>query len=196
MIRIGENLYQTMQADMTIWRQKGMEPGEETECFFGICTNYWTLLQKQVATYQFSNVKDEIFFFKKLKPLFTSEIEFYGLKHYAQLFKNSTTDYIELMAFLKREYGRLVKFRNEYEDFYHYYKGESIYNDKKWFVRANNDLSNMRAEDLAEVDMRSTTSHDWMVARILALEKYQDYVHVEMGLLEESSKPHPLPPSP
>jgi hypothetical protein len=181
----GEQLYQTMMVDILHCRQKSLDTNTETECCFQISNNYWAKLRREISKFDFTDSQDEIFFFKHIKPLFTSEIEYYGLLHHAQLFKSGTNDPGKLQEFWKRESKRLMRFRDENEDFYNYYKrGDTDY-DETWFLRSNSDLSNFLTAASYDLDVKANTSHDWMIARIMALEKYDVYVRKEMAELEE-----------
>ena len=69
----------------------------------------------------------------------------------------------------------MEKFVKEQMAFYNYYKTGRTEFDEEYFLRANNDLSNFicaRPYDLVE---RATTSHDHLVAKILALERFANY---------------------
>jgi hypothetical protein len=175
-----EQLYQSMLTDLLYCQQKGMNQQKEIECCFQISNKYWALLKNEVANYVFKNAADEIEFFKRLKPSFISEIEYYSLLYHAQLFKESTNELCKQEQFWKREAERLEKFKKENRDFYRYYKKGDTKNDKKWFLRANNDLSNFRMANAYDLDVNANTSHDYLVAKLIALKKYLDYVNKEL----------------
>jgi len=180
MNRKAEQLYQTMLTDLLYCQQKGMSHQEEIDCCFQISNKYWAVLKNEVGNYEFEFVIDEIHFFKKIKPLFIAQIEYYGYLQHAQSFKESTNDSVTLQEFWKRESNRLKKFIRKNEAVYNYYKNEETENDESWFVRANNDLSNFLSASSYDLDANANTSHDHLISKIIALEKYDEYVKKEL----------------
>ncbi len=175
-----EQWYQTMLTDLLYCQQKGLSQQEEIDCCFQISNKYWAILKNEVSNYEFETATDEVHFFKKIKPLFIAQIEYYGYLQHAQLYKESANDTKTLEEFWKRELNRLKKFIKKYEAFYDYYKNEETENDEYWFVRANSDLSNFSAASSYDLDANANTSHDHLISKIIALEKYSDYVKKEL----------------
>jgi hypothetical protein len=104
------------------------------------------------------------------------------LRYHAQLFKEDIKDPAEHEKFWLRELLRLEKFRNENQEFYEYYKKGYTDKDELYFMRANADLRNvLKAGAYDDINIAVATSHDWMVARIQALEKYSEYVRAELN---------------
>ena len=60
-------------------QKKRIDIHQEIECCFHICNNYWGQVRERLIHYEFNTRHDEIEFFKIIKPLFTSQIEYYGL---------------------------------------------------------------------------------------------------------------------
>lgn len=157
--------------------------GTELECCFNICNKYWAMLKHDVANYKFEREDQEIEFFKTIKPLFTSELEYCGLRSYAELFKESTNDPVILKQFWLKEAMRHAKFIEDNSEFYQYYKNGNKENDETWFIRDHSDLSNFLSARPYDLDERAATSHDYLVARIIALKKYAEYVEREIDNL-------------
>ncbi|MEI9909759.1 MAG: RteC domain-containing protein [Bacteroidota bacterium] len=176
-------LYRVMQNDLAECVSRKLLPITELECCFQVCSNYWEKIKHKVIAHSFSSEMDEILFFKMMKPLFTSEIEYYGLLCHAQLFKDSTTDIEDLRQFWLREIMRLEKFINENCSFYNYYKNGNDENDISWFTRANNDGSNFLKAKSHDLDSGAATSHDYLISTLLALEKYNKYAEEEYKLM-------------
>jgi len=163
-----------MLEDLENCRKKNLVFIAEVECCFHICERYWARLRNEVVHYVFEDEKEEIDFFKIIKPKFTSEVEYYSLLYHAELFK-PVDGSSEIMNFWNRETKRFEKFVGANRKFYEYYKNGSTRKDKIFFTRSNNSLSNFPAasDDLEE---KANSSHDWLIASLLALEKYTKYV--------------------
>jgi hypothetical protein len=63
------------------------------------------------------------------------------------------------------------------DDFYWYYKDNSTDPDQLYFVRANNSSGNPDPSRPSRKEKKARTRHDWLVAAILALEKYDMYLN-------------------
>lgn len=182
MKELADNLYQMMMSDIDLISKKGLSEVEVIECCFQITTTYWVRLRDRLANHQFKNQEEEIEFFKTVKPKFTSEIEYYNLLYHTQLFKPEY-DPIEILKFWKREAERLGRFIQDNKLFYEYYKSGVVVQDEDYFIRDNRDLSNFKEAKVYDLDNRAATSHDHMVASILTLEKYDEYVKGQLKLL-------------
>jgi hypothetical protein len=184
---VSQKLYQSMLQDIDLCKQKQLHIVDEIECCFQICNEYWTVLRERVAKYEFSNREDEIEFFKKTKPLFTSEVEYFSLLSYAELTRSEMADPVELQRFWNKEALRLEKFINKSWIIYDYYKNGNKYHDEQYFIRANSNLSNFLESKAYQDDDKTATSHDYLIARIMALEKYHDYVKRQLEEVKKDS---------
>lgn len=176
-----QQLYQALLKELKECSEKGLSLQKETENCFNISNKYWAAIRHDVSQHQFETVKEEVHFFKHLKPLFTSHIEFYGLYYHALLYKQEMQDNVEQMKqFWTRESTRLEKFINENQYFYEYYIAGSTNMDTFFYTRAGNETDNLL--DL-EPDAKDATSHGHLIASILALGRYNEYVLKELQAL-------------
>jgi hypothetical protein len=175
-------LYRFLQEDMQHCREKGFCVITEIECCYQMANKYWLLLRNELIRYQFETVAEEIEFFKKFKPLFTSEIVFYELVYHAELFKPEKKS--DLRNLLLREKNRLSKFIWNNADFYDYYKMDDTSRDEIFFVRENNDYSNFPNAPAHDLEAKAATSHDYLVTQIIALERYDKYVEQKLQELK------------
>lgn len=74
----------------------------------------------------------------------------------------------------------MEKFKEENRDFYAYYKAGCTCEDEKHFTRACNDLGNLLVVRVYDMDERASTSHDHLIANVLALEEYEKYVEEKL----------------
>jgi hypothetical protein len=178
------HLYDLMQTDLSLCQRKGMGRLKEIECCFQIADRYWAILKDDVIRYEFENIEREIQFFKKIKPLFLSEAEYYGLLYHAELFRVETVKEDQL-KFWEREALRLEKFRQENENFYACYQRGCTEYDRVWYVRTDEqELSD--APERYDREEKATTSHDLLVASLLALERYHAYVTAQLSRLQNA----------
>lgn len=156
--------YEEMMRDINLNKKKGLETMAGIECCFQIATHYRNILLNELVRYQFQHQAEEIFFFKKIKPLYNAEIEFYGLCNYAEIFKRTegNKEPPALEPFLIKEKGRLEKFGKENTLFYNYIQEGRTDMDPVWFTRLE--------------DQSTNSQYDGLMGTYLAIEKYVELV--------------------
>lgn len=162
-----------MQLDLDYAIQNNNHVKGQIESCYEISDRYWTTAKQKLIKFEFHSKQEEIFFFKKIKPAFTSEIEYFKLLYNLEVVITSDK---QIDKFLLLERKRLQRFINHNSDFYAYYKDDRSDLDETYFLRANNKSnhkSNLRPYDN---EKRARTSHDHLVAAIKALEKYEKYL--------------------
>jgi len=87
-----------------------------------IIQRHWASFKKEILGYQFASLQEEIDFFKVMKPLFTSKMEYFLL----------------LADDIKNPYLRHKRFKEEHADFYQYYTSGRTENDHEWFIQRSN----------------------------------------------------------
>lgn len=143
------------------------------ECSFNISLTYWTDIQVDADADEFDSTRDEIDFYKTVKPLFKSQMEYYNLVYQSQLLK--PTNASEVKEFWLKEQQRLDKFIQSHRGFYEYYKSGATHLDEAYFL------------SLTYTDSQGVPIvHDNLVALILALERYMEYIRQELKLTGRS----------
>ena len=158
---------------------------KEIEICFQISARYWAELRKEIVHRGFANKEEEIEFFKRIKPQFMSEIEYYGLCYHGQLYQAASAGHDDLLKFWHRELEREEKFKTENALFYLYYKKGATHHDKKYFTRQKKETGKCPGTKLHDIDEAVATSHDHLVTSIMALEKYTPYVKNELNEIFE-----------
>jgi hypothetical protein len=145
---------------------------QKTEHGFAIVYRHWHQVKQKLIGYHFTNEGQEIEFFKNLKPLFTSEIEYYALLYHSLLFEPS--DGQPAIDFWKREHERLQKFENENRHFLSCYVDAHCPMLPFYFLRKCC-LPLIPVELKLYDDGTSSTNGDGLVATWLALKKYTEH---------------------
>ena len=84
-----------------------------------VAEKHWNALKKAMIDYRFGSGEEEVYFFKNVKPLFTSKLELFHL----------------LKAGIINPFIRLETFKEKHTDFYQYYQSGRTDKDREWFVR-------------------------------------------------------------
>ncbi len=164
-------LYEAMLTEVDVCKQEKLCEEERIQGCFEIAGSYKERINEAVRNFNFGNQDDEVLFFKKVKPLFTAEVEFYTYLYHIVLFKTKEieADKHELGAFYKRQLLKKEKLRKENPAFYDYVQNEGTYADFQWFTR--------RAQS------RDSSLFDSLMGRYLAIEKFEE--HLKAVMLKE-----------
>jgi hypothetical protein len=132
--------------------------------------------------YKQLNKKEEIEFFRDIKPKFAAKLiyhnEIYTLETNKPLGSQKT-----IGKYYKTELLKLKKFFMENQEFYRYYRTANNCLDNKYFIRAKYDLRLMVDSFYFQADHRFTTSHDYKVARILANDEIKKFLEEQIEKL-------------
>lgn len=150
------------------------------------CTSVIKIHIKEARALVLSNgfkfSKDEIYFFKSVKPLIVSK-----LIYYVEIFKIENYR-PKVNAKLQRKYfERKMKyyydFIEEYIDFYRYYKTNEKYSDEEFFLRKNKSIRTQFDRSDSYVDDDFTTSLDSIFSKFMAYELLIKHLQNEIDKL-------------
>ncbi len=149
-------------------------------------------LKSWVITHQFDCWESEVNFFKKLKPLFIAKfIYFSKVISVLSSLPHSGTKLKKGVYEIELDYLRYFSLENK--DFMSYYRRNATYMDRKYFLRFQYDLDVKLAVDIHSYDDRFSTSHDHLIAQIIAHDEYEIFLTTQINKLKERSFEEPLP---
>jgi hypothetical protein len=149
--------------------------------------------------YKRLNKKEEIEFFRDIKPKFTSK-----LIYYSEIYTIETNKPLgsqkTIGKYYKAELNKLKVFFKKNREFYCYYRTGNNCLDNKYFIRAKYDLKLMVDSFYFQADHRFTTSHDYKVARMLANDAIKVFLEEQIEKLGRKTitiqSPSPLAKGP
>jgi hypothetical protein len=174
-------MYNMLKSELEVCMKNGPSKNSIEECF-NIAGYYWAELRATIIEYQFKTEEEEILFFKTVKPLFTSELEYYSLLYYAFLF--CPLDVEGQRVFWEREIKRFTDFKEEYSGFLDYYASGKTDLDKLYYLRAQESDELIIGMQTWDKEPDARTSHDQLIAKFWALERY--YAFADKKLKEVS----------
>jgi hypothetical protein len=140
-----------------------------------VCSKYYQELQEYAATYKFSNLAEEIYFYKTCKPKLNSRSIYYYKLLKIEIGK-PVTDTRNIEGYLLHELGKLNEFFDDNRFFYQYYRTGATYLDEKLFCRnAENSRASLFIRDIT-VDPTCESGCDYIVAKITANDLLQEYL--------------------
>lgn len=150
------------------------ELGEERYNSLKLCEIAINLiLAKQVEIKEFilkkgfKNEREEIQFFKEIKPKILSKLIYYNSIYKIETKKPHGRDKT-IRKYLNDELAKLKRYFDNNLEFYKYYRTNSTYLDHKYFVRGKYDIKLNLDTYYFETDHNFSTSHDYKVAKIIA----------------------------
>jgi len=151
------------------------------------------MLRLFVVKYNFTNVEEEIDFFKIIKPQFASKLIYYNEVLNIETCKPCGTEKI-LRKYYKSELEKLKAFFDDNVDFYRYHRAENTHYDSKYFLRGAYDIKLTLESCYFKTDHHFSTSHDFKVARIMANDLIKVYLEYELAKLDSRTiiKQHPV----
>lgn len=141
-------------------------------------------LKALTVDFTFTNLADEVYFFKKLKPLFISRFIYHTKLLSIEAAKPNAGKNV-LKDYYEYEIEGLKNFYEQNIEFYEYYRRRAAYLDFKYFVRNQFDVKTRIESSLYDLDEKFRTSHDHLVSHILANDKLEVYLLGAVADIEE-----------
>jgi len=141
-----------------------------------------TQLRAFTIQHTFCNDAEEILFFKKTKPELFSKLVYYvkilNIESRRPVGNRSIQE-----TYLQQELEKLTFFFNNHLEFYQYYRMNSTYLDDKYFIRGKEDLNLYQDTLMSYIDPDFSTSHDYMVSKIIANDRLKVFLSIEIEAL-------------
>ncbi len=186
-----EDLYKEFLLETNEDVPVGMTERESVEEKYWKAKKHWEQWKGLIKKIVFESDAEEIDFFKNVKPLITSRIEYYVLLSEALLFVpgNRPTDSKEMViSFWKEQEKRCQRFFEKCKPMIEYYHSGNTKFDKMYFLRKNNsnDVSAFSPAPVHEEDNVYCTFADPIIRGYMAYVKYNAYVTTQLKLLQTS----------
>jgi hypothetical protein len=181
MNRIAERFHAAMENQLAEITLNGHSPVEQYRDSILICKKAMTKMKRFVSGHAFENTAEEILFFKEIKPLFYSKY-IYFINVYNFLMQLPPGGEEAVRTYINFNLTDLQRFFDVNKAFYQYYRSGSSQMDEVYFTRGGFDVQ-MELEDFEE-DEQYSTSHDYKLSKIIANEKFQDYLKMECAKID------------
>ena len=144
-------------------------------------------VQQKVLEQSFPSQEAEIHFFKEIKPQFLGKLIYYVELHNVTLHLQPLITDKSQQKYLRQRLERIDAFFQKEVEFYRYYRMGHTYLDHRYFVLNN-------ADPRLPIDWcyyiqrpHFTTTHDLMVANIIAYDQLSTYLKAEIIRLKEAT---------
>jgi len=174
-----EHHYLSLLQDLCHLKRKGYPYAKELEGCFRLAYTCWIRVRATVLQTGFGDTREEIHFFKHVKPLFTAQMAYYTLLYHGELFQ---PDFCAraLHRFWLRESTRLFSFLETNRPFVAYYKSGATDRDETYFRWSRHEDALSQGSP-ADPDRAVASPGDDRVATLLSLERYHAHVQVVLS---------------
>lgn len=155
-----------------------------------ICKKAMNKLKRYMATFAFESTRDEVVFFKTVKPQFYSMyIYFVNLYNFSVQRPVGSKEIQE--SYIRMHLSGIQTFFDLNRAFYAYYRAGMTQLDAAYYTRGGFDV-HAELEDFEEDELFST-SHDYKLSKIIANERFQEFLELELLKLGASPETILLP---
>ena len=147
-----------------------------------IIENYIEQLKEFIQNNEFKSKKEEIYFFKNLKPRFCSMLIYYAK---VQQFETEKPlgSIEEKKEHINSHLNNLTRYFKKHLSFFQYIKNEHTHLDETYFIRSNA-RKNVSYDNFSiDIDYRYSTGYDNRIAVFQSYENLEKYFYNELNLL-------------
>jgi len=149
---------------------------EMIEACFKSSLDCWGKLCRLVKANGFRDIRDEICFFREVKPSFAAYIEYYTFRYHAILFAPSN-DILGMKQFWRWEEKKMQRFFDDNREFCRYLREGDTHRDTEYFIRVADRNSTRHAGDLIhDIDNELVSPKDPLVTIMKAYELYEQFI--------------------
>lgn len=158
---------------------------EESVSMINFLNEHLKEMRSHFLSFKFINTKDEICFFKEIKPEVLGLILYFNKIHTVELkCPNGSND--TLKEHYQNELNSLTYFFERNLDFYQYYRSKATYLDEHYFLRKKNPCYNLCLDSVVFIiDKEFSTGYDYKVAKILCNEMLRIYLNKKIHTLDK-----------
>lgn len=172
-----ERFYAALENQLNEVCLNGESMADQYKASILLCKKAMAKLKTYISNYSFENKEEEIYFFKVLKPQFYSKY-IYFINVYKFIMQTPPGGEDILKEYINFELADIKRFFDHNQSFYQYYRSGSTQMDELYFTRGGFDV-HVDLEEFEE-DEQYSTSHDYKLSKIIANEKYQEFLNLEL----------------
>jgi hypothetical protein len=190
-----ESLMSELQQQVKMIHLQTENPIQSAEQAMKSCIAALERLKTFFIKYKGLNKKEEIEFFRDIKPKFAAKLiyysEIYTIETNKPLGSHKTID-----KYYNSELLKLKVFFKQNQEFYRYCRTANNCLDSKYYIREKYDLKLMMDSVYFQIDHRFATSHDYKMARMLANDQIKIFLEEQMAKLgrKQIKTQSPYPP--
>jgi hypothetical protein len=173
--------------DLSRMTEVSDDVSEQREYAIGLCKIALCRMRKLVIEEGFPDIKSEINFFKKIKPLAYSKLLYYQTIFDIES-KRKKADIPVVQRYFQQRLFKIQEYMEEHQLKVQYYRSGFTHLDEKYFLRNNDEIPLKLRSDHQLMDEDFFTWHDHTFSTIMAYDMLTDYIIDELKKLDNLEK--------
>lgn len=187
MIQFAKDILQKIENEIAQVCSDDMFSLEQTSHMVNFIKPLFLELRANVSLFKFEDEKDEIDFFKRLKPEILSRYLYYN-KICNIITKCPIGSTETQREYFTSELGNLKYFFDRNLDFYQYYRSKATHLDNYYFIRGYMNFQLCTDSSFLDKDPAFSTGFDYKVAKILCNDMLNIYLNQQLQLLDKKQQ--------
>jgi len=176
-------LQQKAEEQIQLIEESGQSPIDVLKASIDITEANLDALRIFLIDYEFKDIAEEILYFKTLYPQVLSRSIYYISIFNTEMGKPEGGDGV-LKAYYDEKLKHIHNYFVRHDDFYRYYRSGADFFDRHYFTRAESDNLMFKEEYTFAIDTRTCTTHSYKLSKVLAYERFENYLMQQKLLLD------------
>ncbi|MET3606915.1 hypothetical protein ABIC74_000757 [Mucilaginibacter rubeus] len=185
---ICDDLYQRLLAELSISIQGVDEEFTRLSKHLPVIKKYHQMVRLNILERGFKDEKEEIYFFKNIKPKFLS-VKIFTVERYNIEQSKPVGTWPKQLEFYENEIEDINRFYRRYAFIYQYYRAGLSELDESYFIRGK-EVASIFAYEVDEIFLEFSTWGDYIFSRFRACEMLQEFIleQIKCGSLAAEHK--------
>ena len=185
-----QRLYEKMEERIREIQSASFPLLKETSQCINVCQEALQELRKMVEKNPLKDSKEEIEFFKEMKPKFYSQFIYYVKVFHIEINRPAASDKVQI-AYLESHLNRIKHFFDNNLDFYKYYRSGATHFDEVYFIRGQEDVRLLPDDLTLSIDHSFSTTQSYKVSKLFAYELLRIYLNTAISSIQLTDPPEP-----
>jgi hypothetical protein len=181
-------LYEKMEDRIRLIQQEGFPLLKEFSQCINVCQETLQELRFHFEQHPPKDVKEEIEFFKEVKPKFYCQFIYYVKVFQIEINRPTASDRVQI-SYLESHLTRIKHFFDNHLDFYKYYRSGATHFDEVYFVRGKHDLRLIPDDLSLSIDSAFCTTQSYKASKLYANELLRIYLNAAINNINRSDPP-------
>ncbi|MBN8674347.1 MAG: RteC domain-containing protein [Chitinophagales bacterium] len=187
---IMQRLYEKLEDRLREIQSESFPLLKETSQCINVCQETLQELRKMVEKNQLKDSKEEIEFFKEIKPKFYSQFIYYVKVFHIEINRPAASDKVQI-SYLESHLNRIKHFFDNNLDFYQYYRSGATHFDEVYFIRGQEDVRLLPDDLTLSIDHSFSTTQSYKVSKLFAYELLRIYLNTAISSIQLTDPPEP-----
>ncbi len=180
--------YEKMENQLKAIKEESFPLLKQTSQCITICRESLEELKKQVEKHPLKDLKDEVEFFKEIKPKFYAEFIYYVKIFHIEINRPMGSDKVQI-SYFESQLMQIKHFFDNNLDFYQYYRSGATHFDEVYFVRGQQDMRLLPDDLTLSIDHSFSTIQSYKVSKLFAYELLRIYLNTAIASIQRSDPP-------